>query len=98
MPKELGENIFDERSNENRNYSDNYNETEKNIQNNNLNAPSLPFALNNNNNFSNLKQLEYKCTYCMFKFDSIENLNSHLKSHIDSKSLSYNSNKMKIIN
>jgi hypothetical protein len=88
LPKELGENIYDKRSNENHNYSE-FNETEKNIQNNNLNAPLLPFALNNNNNFSNLKQLEYKCTYCMFKFDSIENLNSHLKSHIDSKCLFY---------
>lgn len=42
------------------------------------------FGLNNNNNFSNLlKQQEFKCIYCPFKFDSNEHLNSHLKSHLD---------------
>lgn len=42
-----------------------------------------------NNNYSNLKQIEFKCIYCQFKFDSNDQLNLHLKSHFDSNFIIY---------
>lgn len=54
------------------------------------------FGLNNNNNFSNLKQFEFKCIYCQFKFDSNDQLNTHLKSHIDSNSIFFSFKKILI--
>jgi len=90
----FNENANVDDSNDKQNHLIKYNETEKSellefTNHNNLHNSTQIFGLNNNNNFSNLKQSDFKCNYCQFRFNSNEQLNIHLKSHIDSKYLRY---------